>query len=494
MDELNIPLNYYIGLAGIEGGVYLCNAIYFCLSPFKGRLFRGYTAAMCFAVFISMLFDIYSIEAFTNYEENEVLFRVDHMIYFFAVPMAATLLLSIIIPQKSKWWFLRFCLFSELGPIVALLAFLYWQSDLVYNISWGVTILYCLWFFVFGEYRYLKYEKAVKNMYSNTEGHSAAWVQKLIMLFTVSMVFYVISASSPSLTWHVLGVILDITTITAACFYIKEQKPANEYLAKELETESEKAKKKNKGSISVNADRGEGNLDDTEEAIELSLAYSSIAKNLKKMFEGRKLFLQPDITSTDVAKAIGTNERYLSYFLNNVMGKTFHSYIRELRTEHAKNLLESWQNYQLNDIASQSGFSSLTTFSSAFKSAYGMAPMMYRQEYVKEHKEELALMAQNAKTEEEGKAAANRVRTARKRQTDHLDILNKREKALCELIMKDKSNDEIATTLDISRESLRVAKSRILKKLDPEGVYHDLKKCLMEASFDRLRNREESEE
>ncbi len=52
-------------------------------------------------------------------------------------------------------------------------------------------------------------------------------------------------------------------------------------------------------------------------------------------------------------------------------------YINSLRAEHAAKMLMEHSDYTMEDIASKSGFKSITTFNSAFKFAFGITPTEY---------------------------------------------------------------------------------------------------------------------
>jgi AraC-like DNA-binding protein len=96
----------------------------------------------------------------------------------------------------------------------------------------------------------------------------------------------------------------------------------------------------------------------------------NIGALLEQHCEARQLYLQHDLTLQQLATIIGTNRTYLSgYFAQQ--GITYNAYINRLRVEHFIRL------YRKNNVSSrpitaiqlaqQSGFSSYSTFSVAFK-------------------------------------------------------------------------------------------------------------------------------
>lgn len=101
----------------------------------------------------------------------------------------------------------------------------------------------------------------------------------------------------------------------------------------------------------------------------------NIGPLLKRHCEDRKLYLQHDLTLAQLAKAIGTNHSYLSrYFAQQ--GLTYNAYINGLRVRHFMRLYQKaageGRNVTAQQLASESGFRSYSTFSSAFKQNMGM--------------------------------------------------------------------------------------------------------------------------
>ena len=100
---------------------------------------------------------------------------------------------------------------------------------------------------------------------------------------------------------------------------------------------------------------------------------------MKVMVEG-KLYLNPKLTISEVANAIGTNRTYLSNYFNNTLQTTFYDFINNFRIENAsKQLLESTQPlHSIEEVAEQSGFNSVSTFRRAFVKNTGMSPLKFR--------------------------------------------------------------------------------------------------------------------
>ena len=110
-----------------------------------------------------------------------------------------------------------------------------------------------------------------------------------------------------------------------------------------------------------------------------------IGKKLRKTMEEDKLYLNPELSLREVSAAIGSNMKYLSLYLNKMLGLTFYEYVNKFRVEYAGRLILSmYESGRVNmtDVASQSGFNSLSSFNRYFKKEKGVTPKeyYYRQE------------------------------------------------------------------------------------------------------------------
>jgi len=102
---------------------------------------------------------------------------------------------------------------------------------------------------------------------------------------------------------------------------------------------------------------------------------SNIGLLLQQRCIDTQLYLQHDMALTQLAKSIGTNRFYLSQYFSS-QGTTYNNYINDLRINHFINLYrktaDAQHPYTLQQLASESGFRSYTTFSDAFKRKIGL--------------------------------------------------------------------------------------------------------------------------
>ena len=96
---------------------------------------------------------------------------------------------------------------------------------------------------------------------------------------------------------------------------------------------------------------------------------SDIPSQVKKDIEGKirklvidgKLYLNPNFNKTELVTLVGTNRTYLSEVLRDSFG-SFYSFINKLRIEYAAEYSREHPTATNSEIAAQSGFGSVRTY------------------------------------------------------------------------------------------------------------------------------------
>ena len=97
----------------------------------------------------------------------------------------------------------------------------------------------------------------------------------------------------------------------------------------------------------------------------------------------KELFLNPNFSLEEAAKELKLTKHILSQYVNEVLGKSFSSLIKEYRIDKAKKLLETETNYTIENLGYDSGFNSKSAFFTAFKKTTGLTPAEYQKSYLK---------------------------------------------------------------------------------------------------------------
>ena len=106
------------------------------------------------------------------------------------------------------------------------------------------------------------------------------------------------------------------------------------------------------------------------------LPAKNIGTLLKQHCEEPQLYLQHDLTLSQLTKAIGTNRTYLGRYFSS-RGITYNAYINELRINHFVSLyreaLATQRPFTAQQLAHDCGYQSYSTFSLAFKQRMGQS-------------------------------------------------------------------------------------------------------------------------
>ena len=98
------------------------------------------------------------------------------------------------------------------------------------------------------------------------------------------------------------------------------------------------------------------------------------------------MFLQPGLSLEDVADRMGTNKFYVSKLVNNTYNLGFPELINILRVDYAEQYIMIHRNAKQNEIATQCGFVSASSFNTIFKKVTGVTPKVWVA--AKEHSEQ----------------------------------------------------------------------------------------------------------
>lgn len=111
---------------------------------------------------------------------------------------------------------------------------------------------------------------------------------------------------------------------------------------------------------------------------------SELEIRLKKLMEGQKLYLNPELSMRNLADNLKAPSHHISYLLNVRFNQNFYEFINNYRLEAVKEELVNPQNKDLSifAIACDCGFNSQSTFNRIFKQKMGISPSKYREQHL----------------------------------------------------------------------------------------------------------------
>ncbi len=238
-----------------------------------------------------------------------------------------------------------------LWPVVAIVVIV--QIDILLAYSFGsiiapvviVLFLVVLFGFMFIMLRAVRqYGLWLRNNYADME-HKEVW-QTFIVMAVFLLISVVYNLANDYYLFQILIEVVDILLIIFLLWRVETMQTLEESIA------------------------------DTDEEISTNNTHVSakIESLLKKYCVDAELYLQHDVSLSQLAKFIGTNRTYLSQHFAK-QGLTYNTYINGLRIEHFVRLYQQTvkvkQEISATDLAFKSGFRSYSTFSRAFVQAKG---------------------------------------------------------------------------------------------------------------------------
>lgn len=108
--------------------------------------------------------------------------------------------------------------------------------------------------------------------------------------------------------------------------------------------------------------------------------------NLIRLMELEKPYLDPDVTTDQLAVKLGISKHHFSQLLNEHMQTTFYDFLNEYRVQRARELLatEAYRDAKIFHVAYDAGFSNKSTFLRSFRKLTGVTPSEFRNQTQKE--------------------------------------------------------------------------------------------------------------
>ena len=114
-------------------------------------------------------------------------------------------------------------------------------------------------------------------------------------------------------------------------------------------------------------------------ALPTEVNYAVWKTKIDKLMRDDKVYLEPELTLSDLANRLKTNVSVLSGVINGGYGKNFNDFVNEFRVDEFKRRRKDPENQHLSllGIALDSGFNSKATFNRAVKKFTGTSPKNY---------------------------------------------------------------------------------------------------------------------
>lgn len=111
---------------------------------------------------------------------------------------------------------------------------------------------------------------------------------------------------------------------------------------------------------------------------ETNITMNDILERLTILFEKDKIYLNPELSLTQLALLMNEKERAISQSINTLKQRNFKDFINSYRIMHACDLLKNNKDLAIYEVMFDSGFNTKGPFNNAFKKITGLTPSEYR--------------------------------------------------------------------------------------------------------------------
>ena len=311
---------------------------------------RRCTAAFFAALVLNHLWymPIFFLSSNDDIKTNDLIGGLLDCMTFF--PLAIAVLFAMLQDRRRPLWPIAVMMAPlVVGGVVSVAIRSYALQPIMYVYS----LLMCLGLIIYMVRALRQYGRWLRENYADLE-HKEVW-QSFVVLAIMLLAFSVYALVGEGLVYQYA---MQAIVIVLSC-----------YLLWRVETLSDL-------SLPVNDAEERTDIKEDVEDNDLSISmHNNIGPLLEKFCEEQQLYLQHDISLSQLAQIIGTNRLYLSQHFSN-QGITYNAYINGLRIRHFINLYHettaAHQTVTAQQLAHQSGFRSYNTFSVAFKKMMGM--------------------------------------------------------------------------------------------------------------------------
>lgn len=231
----------------------------------------------------------------------------------------------------------------------------------------------------------IRYDKCLSDNYSYRQDISVGWVVWSSFCYFIWFAVYIFCFFEP--TWFD-EVIFDLSSIiiwTVLCLLTHKHKVIVEMLRTDnllqgKDVVAENIEEKQTGGECV-ADEPEISV--KQAGMECDDDFwvkkdALIAEELHKKMVIDKMYLNPHLSLSELALAVGSNRSYLSGHINR-SGKSFYDFVNEFRIAEACRILDdpSIDKIPMADVAKRSGFNSISSFNRYFFKIKGITPTDY---------------------------------------------------------------------------------------------------------------------
>ena len=241
--------------------------------------------------------------------------------------------------RRMAWMSVPFMAFSAAFFCTA-------SHDIAIAYSWFLGV-FGLSIIIFGYVKAARYIERIRSEYSNIDEIDISWVRYVYVLTFLTQLLWLVVSLIGEVATDCLYYLIEIATWQMIVMHCRNLKQID--------------------------------VEEGEEAEQVPAVRTyPFADDLKRLMDDEQIYLDTNLTLTDLTLRLKTNRTYLSNYFADALNTSFYDYVNEKRTKHSITLMADHPEYTLEYISQQSGFNSLSTFRRAFRKFTGQNPSKFK--------------------------------------------------------------------------------------------------------------------
>ncbi len=381
MDEINLLYLIYgmcIMFHLMMGWVFCCR---------KTGLVKKLIGLLMLLVAVQYAKDLVFIRGF--YSDDQLMERIASSIDIVTVPLYVLILIEFCRPG---WLTMRMALLFELPFMVLSLLFMTMRYPFLFNAMVALSGAYGVGCAIWTLCELPRYHRRLKEEYSYDEDINLHWMRGVMVLFFVILMIWVVGNVYATPFTDILYMTSSLIGWSVVCYFINKQEIVLQDVINSVSSVSqcdeETIQPLSRANCKIayplsQSNESMGALSQTSGGTKqphsqiVDEDMESLDKRLKDIFEHDKVYLEPKLRLSELAVRLGTNRTYLSQYFNQSCAQSFYEYVNNYRVQYSMQLLRN-TSYNLDVVASMSGFNSMSTFRRAFLHVNGISPQQYR--------------------------------------------------------------------------------------------------------------------
>lgn len=325
----------------------------------KGKAHRLQRMMFGFMLFLTLIsaFEMVFFY-FAQAEKSTLSSCLTDMLEMSVVPCALFIITRLTRPQARQKWLI---IINAVVYGAFFVSYAITANEHIYHFALGLSIVYSLSILIYSYLSTRRYNRILLENFSN-ESLSLYWLKYVLFVYVLILLIWTTATVFPD-QYEIIAYNLSMTVILGLfCYFVYRQ----EDMLEELEA-SALTLEENREPVKQSADADTLHCE------------HDFTVNLEAAFVQQQIYLNPTLNLYDLARVLNTNRTYISNFLNQQLHTTFYEYVNHWRIKHAERLLLT-SNFTIDEIASRSGFNSLSSFRRYFTVHAGMSPSKFRKQ------------------------------------------------------------------------------------------------------------------